>query len=114
MDTARTSTRPKLPRMQAPGYVPKEGETITLDLPDERTRATIKRVISDTALIAELQHYTTSKSHPYRKGDLVAAKFGPLAMNQVGWRAVSERELADSEPAKKAAPKSRKRKKKGA
>ena len=89
-----------MPKMSGAEYVPKEGDVITVYLPDERTRATIERVISDTAVIAKIMQYTTAKiSHSYKKGDLVACQFEPQNMNQMGWRAVSERELEESTPA---------------
>jgi len=96
----------QLPKMSSPHYEPKVGETITLELPDERTRATIEKVISDEAAIARLLTYTTSKSHSYKKGDLVACRFERLGMGVPGWRAMSQRELDEADSAK--APKKRK------
>lgn len=89
----------KLPKMSSPHYEPKVGDTITVELPDERTRAVIEKVISDEAAIARLLHYTTSKSHSYKKGDLIACRFEMLGMSIPGWRAMSERELDDAESA---------------
>lgn len=91
-----TNTRPKLPAMRSGAYEPKEGDIITVELPDERTRATIERVISNTACIAKIMQYTTgNKSHSYRKGDLIPCRFEILDLNQPGWRAVSERQLEE-------------------
>lgn len=103
MDTDKHPNAPvKLPRMSTPHYEPKVGDTITIELPDERTRATIEKVISDTAVIAKLLTYTSSKSHAYRKDDLVACKFEMLNMTVPGWRAMSQRELdAAAGPEKK-------------
>lgn len=99
-----TSTpAPTLPRMSNANYIPKVGDTITIELPDERTRGTIEKVISDTAVIAQLQHFTTAKlSHNYRKDDLVPCRFGKLSMNMSGWRAVSEREMEEAAAARAA------------
>lgn len=95
--TQHTDTSKKLPHMSGSTYEPKVGDTITLELPDERTRAVIERVVAPDAAIAKLNTYTTSKSHNYRKGDLVACRYEVLGMNQAGWRVMSDRELADAE-----------------
>lgn len=101
MDTGRHH-KTKLPRMSKPHYEPKVGDTITVELPDERTRATVEKVISDTAVIARLQHYMTSKSHNYKKDELIACRFETLSMGINGWRVMSERELdAAEQPRKK-------------
>lgn len=89
-----------LPKMSSPHYEPKIGDTITVELPDERTRAVIEKVISDEAAIAKLLSYTTSKSHSYKKGDLVACRFENLSMGITGWRVMSQRELDDAESAR--------------
>lgn len=97
-----TPTATPLPRMSGSNYVPKVGDTITIELPDERTRGTIERVISDVAAIARLQTFTTGvgKSHNYRKDDLVPCRFERLGMNVAGWRAVSEREMDEAAAAR--------------
>ncbi len=79
-------------------YMPQVDDVITVELPDERTRAKIVRLVSATAAIAELQSFTTaSKSHNYRKGDLVPCKFGKTPSGLSGWVAVSEAELKKAE-----------------
>lgn len=108
MDTDNHPNKPApLPRMSTPHYEPKVGETITVELPDERTRATIERVISNTAVLARLLTFTTSKSHSYRKDELVACRFEMLGMTIPGWRVMSQRQLDDADAEQK------KRKKKG-
>ena len=87
----------RLPKMSSPHYEPKVGDTITVEIPDERTRAVIERLISDEAAIAKLLSYTTSKSHTYKKGDLVACRFERLGMGISGWRVMSQREMDDAE-----------------
>lgn len=96
-----TASKPKLPAMSTSHYEPKVGDTITIDMPGERTRATIERVISDEAVIARLQHFTTSREHGYRKDDLVPCRFTTLDMGVPGWRAISETELGSAESAQK-------------
>lgn len=100
------STPQTLPRMSSPHYEPKPGDIITIELPDERTRGTVQKVISDTAVIAKLDHYTTGKgSHSYKKGDLVACKFEMLGMTVPGWRVVPQHELDESAAKSKKAKK---------
>ena len=57
--------------------------------------------LSQDAVIVKLDHFTTSRSHNYRKGDLVPCRFDTLGMNAKGWRAVTQRELDDAAPPKK-------------
>lgn len=88
------SEPPRLPRMMMPHFEPKVGDQITIDLPDERTRGEIVKVVSTTAVIAKLLTFlTASRSHSYRKGDIVPCLYAQVGMNQNGWRAVSEREM---------------------
>lgn len=99
----KTDTKPAaLPRMSTPHYEPKEGDTITISLPDEITRGQIERVISDEAVIAKLLTFTMAvgKSHQYRKGDLVPCRFTRLGMGNMGWEAVSQREMDEAVAAK--------------
>lgn len=95
--TQHTDTSKRLPAMDGTQYEPKVGDQITVELPDERTRCTIKSVISPIACVAELNHFTTSKSHNFRKGDLVPCRYEMLGMNQPGWRSLTDRELAEAE-----------------
>lgn len=93
----RTDTSKKLPAMSGPDYQPKVGDQITVQLPDERTRCTIESVVSHDACIARLNHFTTSKSHSFRKGDMIPCRYEMLEMNQPGWRSLTDRELAEAE-----------------
>jgi hypothetical protein len=98
MDNIKHPNAPaRLPKMSTPRYEPKIGDTITVELPDERTRAQIEKVISQDAVIARLMTFTTSKSHQYRKDDLVACRFEMLGMTIPGWRAMSQRELDEAD-----------------
>lgn len=82
-----------------PHYQPKVGDIVTVELPDERTRATIEKLISDTAAIVRLNHFVTAtKSHNYRKNDLVPVRYMVLDMGLMGWHSVSEKELAEATP----------------
>lgn len=111
MDTKHPNEPTRLPRMSTPRYEPKVGDIITIELPDERTRGQIERVISDDAVIAKLMVFTTGRDHQYRKGDLIPCRFDGLSMNAQGWRVVSQREMDEAEAAREAAkPKKGKRK----
>lgn len=91
-----------LPRMSGSRYEPKVGDTITVELPDERTRAEVIKVISDTAVLARLATFTTAKgSHNYRKDDVIPCRFQKLGMGVPGWRVVSEREMDEAQVAQK-------------
>ena len=87
-----------LPKMSGTDYEPKEGDIITVELPNERTRAKIEKVISDAACIARIMQYTTAfHSHPYKKDDLIACKFEEVGVRNQGWRLVSDREMAEAD-----------------
>lgn len=108
MNTDKHPNQPaQLPRMSNPRYEPHVGEEITIELPDERTRASIESVVSPTHCLARLLRYPVSKSHQYRKGDLIACKHETLGMGISGWRVMSQRELDEADAEHKA------RKKKG-
>jgi hypothetical protein len=80
--------------MRVGHYEPNVDDTITVELPDERTRAKIIGVVSDTAVTVELLTFTTNnKSHPYKKGDKVPAMFVPGPMNRHIWKVISDAEL---------------------
>lgn len=74
-------------------YTPQIDDTITVNLPDEMTRARIVKLVSKTLGIAELLSFTTSKSHSYRKGSMIPVRFGRGPMGLMGWTAVNEAEL---------------------
>lgn len=77
---------------------PKEGDVITVELPDERTRATVKSVVSPVMVLAVIgQHTTAQKSHAYRKGDTIPCQYRDGAMNQRMWHVVSQKEFEEAE-----------------
>ena len=78
-----------------------EGQTVTVELPDERTRAEILSVVSASAFIGRISQFTTaSKSHSYKKGDTIAVQQRPGAFGQTVWQAVPESELFQPEAIK--------------
>ena len=89
----RTSTqrRQDYETAHRPQYDPREGDMVTLNLPDEVTRAKIVKVVSPTKIVAEIAQYTTgNKSHNYKKGDFVAAEYRMGAMNLRGWYVIPQ------------------------
>lgn len=71
------------------------GQLITVELPDERTRAEVVKVISETAVLAKISQFTTaSKSHSYKKDDVVGAQMKKSNLGQMAWVAVDERPSA--------------------
>lgn len=72
--------------------MPEIGQAITVELPDERTRAEIVKVVSDSAVLARIIQFTTAyKSHPYKKGDTIGAQLKKTGMGQMAWIAIDER-----------------------
>lgn len=92
----------RLPAMKTAQYEPQLGDVITVQLPDERVRAVIEGIVSDTAVTARLQNHSVSRSHNYRKGDLVACRFEKTEVGPRCWIAIPERELQQAtEPKRK-------------
>lgn len=86
-------------------YAPQIDDTITLELPDERTRARIVRLVSKSAAIAELLSFTTAgKSHNYKKGDMVPCCFRRTPSGLMGWVAINEKELEASKKPEEVPP----------
>lgn len=91
-----------LPKMNEPEMGYDVGQTITVQLPNEVTRAVIEKAVSPTACLARINTFTTGHiSHNYRRGDLIPCRYDILALNQRGWRVVSEREMAEAEEAER-------------
>lgn len=79
-------------------HTPEIGVEITVELPDERTRARVERIISANRIIVRLSHFTTaSKSHNYKKGDFVACQYRIGAMNLRGWHEIPQSQLDAAE-----------------
>jgi len=77
-------------------YQPQIGDMATVNLPGEVTRAEIRKVVSDKAMIAELLTFTTAKDHAYKKGDLVPFRLKKSGLGQIIWEAIPEREIRES------------------
>src|SRR5258708_1681723 len=77
-------------------FIPAVDSQLTIDLPGERTRATVKRVVDQDRVIVELTTMPMSKSHQYRFKDTVAVRRTvPADMRAPGsvetWAVVEER-----------------------
>lgn len=82
-----------MPKLQ-PHYLPKEGDKITVTIPNERTRCEIVSVVTDEACIAQLLGFTTNvKEHGLKKGDRIACRFQRGPMNEVQWTYVPHAQM---------------------
>lgn len=106
-----------LPQMSVGVRVFRPGETITIDLPGETTRARIVRVVAPKLVVAELLVYTTSKEHQRKKGDVVACGLEPHPVSRMTrWRALTDAEMEAAlqrAPEEKSKPKRKRRGTKG-
>lgn len=57
-------------------FVPRVDTYLTIDLPGERTRALVKRVVDTDTVIVELTSQPMSKTHQYRVRDLIPVRRG--------------------------------------
>lgn len=83
--------------MRVERRVPLEGEAITVDLPGERTRGTVYKVVSPDALLVQLSVYTTSREHGKKKGDIIPVINRKNHLGILSWEYVTEHELSASE-----------------
>ncbi len=75
-------------------FVPKEGDFLNIQLPQELIRSVVQRVIDDDTVIVALTVNTPiAKTHSYKRGDFVPAKRQRGMLGEV-WAAVDERQLA--------------------
>lgn len=55
-------------------FVPTVGSYLTIDLPGERTRATVRRVVDEDLVLIELTTMPMAKSHQYRFRDILPVR----------------------------------------
>lgn len=93
-------------------YQPQEDTYLIADLPGERVRAMIRRVVTPDAVIVELTSIPLAKSHSYQRGDYVALRRKATGLGEI-WEAVREQKISIEEVAAevKPAPKAKKKKK---
>ena len=91
-------------------YYPQEDQYLVVQLPNERLRAIIRRVVTDDAVIVEITSVPLSRTHTYKKGDYVACKRSVTDFGDV-WAAVPEQAISLERLAEKIAePKPKKKK----
>lgn len=77
-------------------FIPAVDSQLTIDLPGERTRATVRRIVDPNTVLVELTTMPMGKSHQYRFKDMVAVRRNrPVDMWAPGspdsWAVVEER-----------------------
>lgn len=89
-------------------YHPQEDSYLIVQLPNERLRAMIRRVVTDDAVIVELTSVPLARTHAYQRGDYVACRRKLTDLGEI-WEAVAEQKISLEQVAEKvAAPKKKK------
>lgn len=74
-------------------YAPRPGDSIVVELPGERTRATIEEVVSDDMVLVTLQNTFSNKNHSYKANEsLIPVVRRRNALGEF-WEDVDERYL---------------------
>ena len=81
-------------------FHPSEDVYIIVQLPSERLRAIIRRVVTDDAVIVELTSIPLARTHNYQRGDYVACRRKDTALGEI-WEAVAEHKISIEQVAKK-------------
>lgn len=55
-------------------FIPTIDTYLTIDLPGEKLRALVRKVLNKNKIVLELTSVPLAKSHAYKKGDLIACK----------------------------------------
>lgn len=72
--------------MQTPAI----GSDITVSLPGERLRATVRKIVGRKAVLVELTSMPMTKGHMFRLGDLVPCVAGHNGLEEI-WEAMDDR-----------------------
>lgn len=103
-----------------PQFHPAENGYLIVQLPGERLRAIIKRVVNDNAVIVELTSMPLKGMHNYKRGDFLACRRKETALGEI-WEAVADNKISieqiveqEEKAAKVDKPKKKKAKKKKA
>lgn len=83
-----------------PKFTPEEDKYLIINLPGERLRAIIRRVVTNDAVIVEVTSIPLAKSHQYKRGDYVACRRDDTEYGE-SWRAVEEQRISVDELAQK-------------
>lgn len=92
-------------------YQPQEDTYLIADLPGERVRAMIRRVVTADAVIVELTSIPLAKSHTYTRGDYVALRRKDTSLGEI-WEAVREQKISIEKVASEVRPTPKAKKKK--
>jgi hypothetical protein len=74
-------------------YHPQEDQYLVIQLPNERLRAMIRRVVTDDAVIVEITSVPLSRTHNYKKGDYVACRREKSDLGEA-WASVAEQRIS--------------------
>lgn len=85
-------------------FMPAEDGYLIVQLPNERVRAQIRRVVTDDAVIVEITSIPLAKTHNHQRGDLVGCRRKETAFGEV-WEAVAEQKISIDRLAEQVAPK---------
>jgi hypothetical protein len=67
-------------------FIPKEEMLMVVELPGERTRATVEKVIDDNTIIVQLTSMPMAKSHQYRMDQYVRCHRDTNGLQEI-WKA---------------------------
>lgn len=70
--------------------IPVAGDIVTVDLPGEKLRATVVRMIDDDTLLAEITGTPFMRSHMFRAGDIIACRRSYSVLGET-WKAEDDR-----------------------
>lgn len=84
-------------------HVPQVDAQIIVELPGERTRATVIEMIDDNTLVAELTSIVMGKSHVYRTGMTVPVQRKKSPLEGDIWEVIDEMKMRMRENASKIA-----------
>lgn len=86
--------------MKMAKYHPVEDSYIIVQLPNERLRAIIRRVVNDDAIIVEVVSIPLARTHNYQRGDYVACRRIDTSLGEI-WEAVAEQRISVEKLAEK-------------
>lgn len=89
-------------------YHPQEDQYLVVQLPGERLRALIRRVVTDDAVIVEITSVPLAKSHTYKRGDIVACRRDSTDFGDV-WESVPDQRISIDKVAETIAPPKKKK-----
>lgn len=81
-------------------YMPEEDKYLIVQLPNERLRAIIRRVVTNDAVIVEITSVPLTRTHDYQKGDYVACRRKKNDFGEV-WESVAEQKISIEQIAEK-------------